>query len=80
MQEEFKWMNEYVKAVPKRKRLYKFMRIFLFKRNGLTYKEMYMIIDYLNRKAMGVEASKQHAMTEIIELYKFNNNNKLPEN
>ena len=69
---ESNWMEEYIKDVPRRKWLYKFMKRFLFRRKGLTYKEMYAIIDKLNRKAMGEEESKKHAMMEILEIYKFN--------
>ena len=72
MDEEPKWFNDKIKAVPLRNRLYKFMCFFLFKRKGLTYKELYMIIEYLNRKTIG-ENSKKHAMQEIIEIYMFNN-------
>jgi len=72
--EEYIWMNEKIKAVPQRNWLYKFMKFFLFKWKGLTYKEMYAILDSLNRKTMGEENSKKHAMREIIEIYNFNNN------
>lgn len=84
MEEERSWINEVVKAVPKRNWLYKFMCFWLFRK--LTYKEMYAIIDSLNRKAMGERESKKHAMKEILSIYQFNNNclpdfsnNKLPD-
>lgn len=75
--EEQSWMSEKIKAVPKRQWLYKFMCRFLFKK-GLTYKEMYAILSNLNRKAIGEEETKKHAMTEILRIYEFNNN-KLPD-
>lgn len=72
-------MDEKIKDVPIRKRLYKFICFCLFKRKGLTYKEMYIILSNLNKKSMGEENSKKHAMIEILAIYKYNNN-KLPDN
>lgn len=75
--QDIKWMDEHIKDVPNRKKLYKFMCKFLGKKNGLTYKELYMILDILNRKKDKEEESKKHAMIETLAVYKFNNN-KLP--
>lgn len=83
MEEERSWIDEIVISVPKRNWLYKIMCFCLFRK--LTYKEMYTIIDSLNRKAMGERESKKHAIKEILSIYEFNNkclpdfnNNKLP--
>lgn len=70
------WFDEYIKNVPSKKKLYKFMCFFLGKRNGLKYKEMYMLIEFLNRKQLKKQ-SKEYAMLKVVALYKFNNN-KLP--
>lgn len=75
---EIEWLNEYVKDVPNRKKMYKFLKIILFRKNGLTYKELYMILCNLNERVVGIEKSRQHAMIEILSVYKYNNN-KLPE-
>ena len=39
---------------------------------------MYLILERLNMRVLGVEESKKHAMIEILTIYKYNNN-KLPE-
>lgn len=67
------WMNEYVKDVPSKKRLYKFMCFFLFKRKGLTYKELYAILSNIYKKKLGKELCKDSAMLECILIYYYNN-------
>jgi len=71
--EKIEWFDEHIKDVPNNKKLYKFMCFFLFKKKGLTYKEMYLILEFLKRKKLG-EKSKESAMLEIVEIYKYNQN------
>ena len=69
------WFNERIKDVPINKKLYRFMCFFLgARKNGLTYKQMYLIIEYLNRKKYSFEESKKQAMKEILNIYQYNNN------
>lgn len=76
---EQEWFNEYIKDVPIRKCFYKLMCFFLgVRKKGLKYKEMYLILEQLNMKVLGLEKSKKHAMIEILTIYKYNNN-KLPD-
>jgi hypothetical protein len=77
-EKKIEWMNEYIKDVPNRKKLYKFIKKFLFKNKGLTYKELYIILCSLNSKVLSNEECKKHAMLEILSIYKYNNN-KMPE-
>lgn len=75
---EQEWFNEHIKDVPRKKFLYRFMCFFLgVRKKGLKYKEMYLILERLNMKALGIEESRKHAMIEILTIYKYNNN-KLP--
>lgn len=79
MAENFEWMNEHIDRVPKKNGLYKFACFFLGRRKTkLTYKEMYLILANINRKA-GEKGSKEFAFKKIIEIYKFLNNNEYPK-
>lgn len=75
MDEEYKinWLNDKIKDVPYKKKLYKIMKFFLFKRNGLTYLEMYAILKTLygyNEK--DENKVKNNAMNEIIYIHDYN--------
>ena len=76
--EAIKWMDEYVIDVPIRKKLYKFIKRCLFRKKGITYKELYMILCTLNGRVLTAEESKKHAMLEVLSVYKYNNN-KFPD-
>lgn len=65
------WFDDKIKKLPKNNWLYKFACFFLCKKQ-LTYKEMYLILQRLN-KHHGEDKSKQIAITEIINIYNFNN-------
>lgn len=65
------WFDNKINALPKNNWLYKISCFFLCKKK-LSYKEMYLILQRLN-KHLGEEKSKQMAMTEIINIYNFNN-------
>ena len=70
---QIKWFSDKIIDVPFNKGLYKFMKIFLFKWNGLTYLEMYAILKKLysfNEK--DEEKVKNNAMNEIIRIHNYN--------
>jgi len=68
------WMFEKINDVPYKKKLYKFMKIFLFRWKGLTYMEMYAILKKLyGFNIKDEEIIKNKAMTEILNIYNFNN-------
>lgn len=65
------WFDDKIASIPKNNWLYKMACIFLCKKK-LSYKEMYLILQRLN-KHLGENESKKIAMTEIINIYNFNN-------
>ena len=70
------WINDRIKNVPYRKKLYKFMKFFLFKWKGLTYLEMYAILTKLySNKIIDEKECKTHALNEIITIHYCNENN-----
>ena len=74
MNENLNWMSEYVKSVPYNKRLYFFMKLFLFKWKGLKYKELYLILKKLHSETNNEDIAKSNATDEILNIYYFNNN------
>lgn len=51
------------------------MKIFLFKWNGLKYKEMYLILTSLYKnKQYDEKLIKEKAFNELIRIYYYNNN------
>ena len=75
MENNIEWLNEKIKSVPKKNCLYLFMKIFLFKWKGLSYKEMYLILQNLYQYKSDEKTAKSKALTEIIRIYTYNNNN-----
>ena len=75
MENNIEWLNEKIKSVPKKNCLYLFMKIFLFKWKGLSYKEMYLILQNLYQYKNDEKTAKSKALTEIIRIYTYNNNN-----
>lgn len=73
--EELKWLNEKIEKLEKNNGLYKFACFVIGRK--LSYKEMYMVLEKINRKNLG-ERSKVFAMNQIIKIYKFQNG-KAPE-
>lgn len=65
------WLDEKINSLPKNNWLYKLVCIFLCKKK-LSYKEMYLILQRLN-KHLGEEEAKRMSMLEIINIYNFNN-------
>ena len=74
--EELEWMNETIERLEKNNGIYKFA-CFLIGRK-LTYKEMFMLLENINRKKMGEEGSRKFALYQVIKIYKFQNK-KLPD-
>lgn len=74
--EELPWINEKIERLEKNNGLYKFACFFIGRK--LSYKEMYMLLQNINRKKLGDEDSKKFALYQIIEIYKFQNG-KLPD-
>lgn len=67
------WMEEMVEKLPSNNFLYKIICFFTF-RKKLTYKELYAMLENVNRKRLGEEESKKFALIRILATYKFNNN------
>ena len=77
MDKELEWANERLLRLPKNNFMYFLFCLFTFRpRKKLTYKEMYLIISEVNRKALGLEKAKQLAFQRIIEFYEYNNGNR----
>ena len=73
-------MNEHVESVPHANWLYKFCCWFLLKpKEKLTYRELFYLYYGLNKKVLGNEEAGEYATKQILEIYKYHNNNKLPE-
>lgn len=72
MEQDFEWAGEKIEKVPYKNWLYRlFCLITLRKR--MSYKEMYLFLSELNRKADGEEKSKKKAFKRIIDFYEYNN-------
>jgi hypothetical protein len=65
------WFNTEIMALPKHNWLYK-ISCFILCKKYLTYKEMYLILQRINNH-LDNEESKKRAMSEIINIYNFNN-------
>ena len=72
----FEWMEEPVERIEKNNGFYRFLCFFLGRK--LKYKELYMLLEAVNRKSLGIEKAKQWAFLKIVKTYKFLNDNKLP--
>ena len=73
------WIHEKIDRVPQANWLYKFCCAFLFKwKSKLSYSEMYVLLYGLNRKALGFEKARELAYEQVLEIYKYLHNNKLP--
>ena len=68
------WTNERLKKLPKNNFMYFLFCLITFRpRKKMTYKEMYLIISEVNRKALGEEKAKRLAFQRIIDFYEYNN-------
>ena len=75
MDQNLEWTNETLDKVPYKNWLYKVFCLFTF-RKRMTYKEMYLVLSEINRKAIGEEKAKKKAFQRIIEFYEYNNGNR----
>lgn len=75
MDANLEWTNEILEKVPYKNWLYKVFCLVTF-RKRMTYKEMYLILSEINRKAVGEEKAKKKAFQRIIEFYEYNNGNR----
>ena len=74
--DQHNWMDERIDRVPYSNWLYKW---FLLKpRTKLTYNEMFVLLYGLNKKALSKDEAREFAFKQIINIYKYLNNNKLP--
>lgn len=72
---ELEWLNERIKTVPQRKGFYTFIKIFLFKWKGVTYKDFYVILKTLYKnKKYDEKQTNAKAFNEILRIYEYNNN------
>ena len=68
------WLNEKIKEVPYKKKLYKIMKIILFKWKGFTYLEMYAILKELYKGKINDEKlCEKAALNEIMFIREYNN-------
>lgn len=73
--EQLSWIHERINDVPYKKKLYKFMKILLFKWKGLTYLEMYaMLKELYKNKIVDKKLLEKKVLNEIMEIYIYNNN------
>lgn len=77
LNEDLKWLDEYVDRIKGHRFLYFFIRLFLFRRK-LKYKELFLVYYGVNRNVMGEKNAKIKALRTILKIYK-ENNNKYPE-
>lgn len=73
------WLNQKIKTVPQKKWLYNTICFIL--RRKLTYKELYLIfleINGGNKAEESVKPIKERCFSEILKIYKYNEN-KIPE-
>lgn len=77
MDQNLKWTEESLKRLPKNNFLYFLLCLLTFRpRRKLTYKEMYLIMVEVNRKALGDEMAKRMAFKRIMDFYQYNNGNR----
>ncbi len=69
------WLDEYIKDVPSNKKLYNFFKVFLFRKKGLKYKELYSILCNLYNKKDNTSDYKKMALNETLNVYIYNNGN-----
>lgn len=76
---DLSWMDERIERVEHSNWLYKFCCFFLFRaRKKLSYNEMFVLLYGLNRKLLGHDDARKYAMAQVVDIYKYLNNNKLP--
>ena len=74
------WFEEKVPYLKSGNWLYKVICLLLFApKKKLSYKELYLILVELNRKALGEKESKKTALIRILDIYKDLHEGKEPE-
>lgn len=70
----FVWADEPLKKLPRNNFMYFLFCLFTFRpRKKMTYKEMFLIISEVNRKALGKDKADKLAFQRIIDFYEYNN-------
>ena len=73
----FEWADEPLKKLPKNNFMYFLFCLLTFRpRKKLTYKEMFLIIAEVNRKALGEGKANKLAFQRIMDFYEYNNGNR----
>ena len=74
MEVNLEWTNERLKKLPKNNFMYFLFCLITFRPiKKMTYKEMYLIISEVNRKALGQKKANQLAFQRIMDFYEYNN-------
>ena len=70
----FVWADEPLKRLPRNNFMYFLFCLLTFRpRRKMTYKEMFLIISEVNRKALGKDKADKLAFQRIIDFYEYNN-------
>lgn len=70
----FEWADEKLEKLPRNNFMYFLFCLVTFRlRRKMTYKEMYLIIEEVNRKKLGEEKASKLAFQRIMDFYEFNN-------
>ena len=70
----FEWADEKLERLPRNNFMYFLFCLVTFRlRRKMTYKEMYMIIEEVNRKKLGEAKASRLAFQRIMDFYEFNN-------
>ena len=70
----FVWADEPLKKLPRNNLMYFLFCLLTFRpRKKMAYKEMFLIISEVNRKALGKDKADKLAFQRIIDFYEYNN-------
>jgi hypothetical protein len=73
------WFNEKIEYIEGDRFLYKLICFFLGgPKKRLKYKELYILLYYINKGVLGEEESRKKSMNKVLEIYSKLHNNKLP--
>ena len=73
------WFDEKIEYLNGDRFLYKLVCFFLGgPKRRLSYKELYILLYYINKKKLGEENAKKRAMNKILKVYSHFHNNELP--
>lgn len=73
------WFNEKIEYLEGDKFLYRLVCFFIGgPKKRLSYKELYILLYYINKPKLGEKKSKRLSMNKILKIYSYFHNNKIP--